>query len=71
MPTPSFILLNRSLRFLLSLVRTQVKLTLLPSNFVVLPAYGGTIFVPCSPLGMLSPGRNFGLPSGHIIFLKD
>jgi hypothetical protein len=71
MPMPGFILLNRSSPFLLYLVWTQVKLTLPPNNFVVLPAFGGIIFAPCSPLDMLSPGRNFRLPSGHIIFLKD
>jgi hypothetical protein len=59
------------LPFLLYLVWTQVKLTLPPSNFVVPPAFSGIIFAPCSPLDMLSPGRNFGLPSGHVIFLKD
>jgi hypothetical protein len=71
MPTPSFVLLKQSSPFLLYLVQTQVKLTSPPSNFVVLPAFGGIIIAPCSPLDMLSPVRNFGLPSEHIIFLKD
>jgi hypothetical protein len=64
---PGFILSNQSSPFLLYLVWTRVKLTLPPSNFVVLPAFGGITFAPCSPLDMLSLGRNFGLPSGHII----
>jgi hypothetical protein len=71
MPTPGFILLNRSSPFSLYHVRTRVKLTSPPSNFVVLPAFGGITFAPCIPLDMLSLGRNFGLPSGHTIFLKD
>jgi hypothetical protein len=28
-------------------------------------------FCAMQPAGHLSLGRNFGLPSGHIIFLKD
>jgi hypothetical protein len=34
---------------------------------VALPAFGGITIAPCSPLDMLSPGRNFELPSGHIL----
>jgi hypothetical protein len=68
---PGFILLNRSSPFLLYLVQTRVKFTLLPSNFVVLLVFGGIIFALCILLDMLSPGRNFGPPSGHIMFLKD
>jgi hypothetical protein len=71
MLTPGSVLLNRSSPFLLYLERTQVKLTSLLKNFVALPAFGGITIVPCNPLAMLSPGRNFGLPSGHTIFLKD
>jgi hypothetical protein len=52
-------------------MRTRVKLTSLLNNFMALPAFGGITIVPCNPLAMLSPGRNFGLPSGHTIFLKD
>jgi hypothetical protein len=41
------------------------------SNFVVLPVFGGVTIVPCNLMAMLSPGKNFGLLLGHIIFLKD
>jgi hypothetical protein len=71
MLTPGFILLNQSSPFLLYLVRTRVKLTSPPNSFVALLAFGGIIIAPCSLLDMLFPGRNFELPSGHIIFLKD
>jgi hypothetical protein len=71
MPTPGSILLNRSLLFLLYLVQTQVKLTSWLNNFVDLPVFGGITIEPCNSMAMLSPGRNFGLPSGHTIFLKN
>jgi hypothetical protein len=70
MPMSGSILLNQSLPFLLYLVRTRVKLTSLLNNFVALPAFGGITFVPCNPLAMLSPGRNFELPSCDIQVLR-
>jgi hypothetical protein len=71
MPMPGFISSNRSLLSLLYHVRTQAKLTSPLSNFVVLPVFGGITIVPCNLMAMLSPGKNFGLLSEHIIFLKD
>jgi hypothetical protein len=68
---PGFIPLNQSSPSLLYHVRTQAKLTSLPSNFVVLPVFGGITIVLCNLMAMLSPGKNFGLLSEHIIFLKD
>jgi hypothetical protein len=32
---------------------------------------GGITIVPCKLMAMLSPRKNFGMPSGHIIYLKD
>jgi hypothetical protein len=68
---PSFIPSNQSSLSLLYHVRTQAKLTSPPSNFVVLPVFGGITIVPCNLMAMLSPRKNLGLLSEHIIFLKD
>jgi hypothetical protein len=42
-----------------------------PNNFAALPAYGGTITMPCSRLVMSSPGMNSGLFLEHITFQRD
>jgi hypothetical protein len=60
-----------SLLFLRFHVWTLARLTLLPNNYVELPVSGGITIVPCKLIAMLSPGKNFGMPSGHIIYLKD
>jgi hypothetical protein len=70
MPMPGFIPWNRGSPFLLYHVRTQVKLTLPLSNFVVPPVFGGITIVPCNLMAMLSPRRNFGMPSAHTIYPK-
>jgi hypothetical protein len=62
--------LNPSLLFLRFHVQTPIRLTLLPNNFVVLPVSGGITIVPCTLMDMLSPGKNFGMLSGHTIYLK-
>jgi hypothetical protein len=71
MPMLGFAPLNPSLPFLRFPVRTPTRLTLLPNNYVVLPVFGGIIIVPCKPMAMLSPGKNFRMLSEHIIYLKD
>jgi hypothetical protein len=48
MPMPGFIPWNRSSLFSLYHVRTRAKLTSPPSNFVVLPVFGGITIVPCN-----------------------
>jgi hypothetical protein len=40
-------------------VRTLIKLSSLPNNYVVLPVFGGIIIVPCKLMSMLSHGKNF------------
>jgi hypothetical protein len=62
--------LNPSLLFLQFHVRTPIRLTLLPNNFVVLPVFGGIIIVPCNRMAMLSPGKSFGMLSGHTIYQR-
>jgi hypothetical protein len=71
MPMLGFAPLNPSLLFLRFHVRTLIKLTSLPNNYVVLPVFGGIIIVPCKLMAMLSPGKNFGMLSEHIIYPKD
>jgi hypothetical protein len=71
MPMLGFAPLNPSLLFLRFHVRILIKLTSLPNNYVVLPVFGGIIIVPCKPMAMLSPGKNFGVLSEHIIYSKD
>jgi hypothetical protein len=63
--------LNLSLLFLQFHVRTLIKLTWLPNNYVVLPVSGGISIVPCKLMAMLSPRKNFGMLSEHIIYPKD
>jgi hypothetical protein len=71
MPMLGFAPLNPTLLFLRFHVRTPVRLTLLPNNFVVLPVSGGITIVPCNLMAMLSPGKSFGMLSGHTIYPKD
>jgi hypothetical protein len=71
MPMLGFAPLNPSLLFLRFHVRTLIKLTSLPINYVVLPVFGGIIIVPCKLMAMSSPGKNFGMLSEHIIYPKD
>jgi hypothetical protein len=63
--------LNLSLLFLRFHVRTPIKLTSPPNNYVVLPVFGRIIIVPCNLMAMLSPGKNFGVLLEHIIYPKD
>jgi hypothetical protein len=44
---------------------------LLLNNYVELLVSGGMTIVPCKLMAMLSPRKNFVMPSGHIIYLKD
>jgi hypothetical protein len=71
MPMLGFTPLNPSLLFLRFHVRTPVRLTSLPNNFVVLLVFGGIIIVPCNLMARLSPGKSFGMLSGHTIYPKD
>jgi hypothetical protein len=70
MPMLGFAPLNPSLLFLRFHVQTPIRLTLLPNNFVVLPVSCGITIVPCNLMAMLSPRKNFGMLSGHTIYLK-
>jgi hypothetical protein len=38
---------------------------------VMLPVFGGIIIVPCKLMAILSPRKNFGVLSEHIIYQKD
>jgi hypothetical protein len=71
MPMLGFAPLNPSLPFLRFPMRTPIRLTLLPNNNVVLPVFDGIIIVPCKLMAMLSPRKNFGMLSEHIIYPKD
>jgi hypothetical protein len=71
MPMLGFAPLNPSFLFLQFPVRIPTRLTLLPNNYVELPVSGGIIIVPCKLMAMLSPGKNFGMLSEHIIYPKD
>jgi hypothetical protein len=62
--------LNPSLLFLQFHVRTLARLTSLPNNYAELPVSGGITIVPCKLMAMLSPGKNSGMLSEHIIYLK-
>jgi hypothetical protein len=71
MPMLGFAPLNPSLLFLRFHVRTLARLTSLPNNYAELPVSGGITIVPCKLMAMLSPGKNFGMISEHIIYPKD
>jgi hypothetical protein len=71
MPMVSFAPLNASLLFLRFHVRTLARLTSLPNNYAELPVSGGITIVPCKLMAILSPGKNFEMLSGHIIYRKD
>jgi hypothetical protein len=70
MPMLGFAPLNLSLLFLRFHVRTLAKLTSLPNNYAELPVSGGITIVSCKLMAMLSLGKNFGMLSEHIIYLK-
>jgi hypothetical protein len=63
--------LNPSSLFLRFHVRTLARLTSLPNNYAELLVFGGITTVPCKPMATLSLGKNFGMLSEHIIYLKD
>jgi hypothetical protein len=63
--------LNPSSLFLRFHVRTLARLTSLPNNYVELLVFGGITTVPCKPMATLSPRKNSGMLSEHIIYLKD
>jgi hypothetical protein len=71
MPMLGFAPLNPSLLFLRFHVQIPIKLTSPPNNYVVLSIFGGIIIVPCKLMAMLSPGKNFGMHSEHIVYPKD
>jgi hypothetical protein len=71
MPMLGFTQLNQSLLFLRFPVWIPTRLTLLPNNYMELLVSGGITIVPCKLMAMLSPGKNFGMLSGHIIYPKD
>jgi hypothetical protein len=71
MPMLGFVPLNPSLHFLRFHVRTLARLTSLPNNYAKLPVSGGITIVPCKLMAMLSPRKNFGMLSEHIIYPKD
>jgi hypothetical protein len=63
--------LNPSSLFLRFHVRTLARLTSLPNNYAELPVSGGITIVPCKLMAVLSPRKSSGMPSVHIIYLKD
>jgi hypothetical protein len=63
--------LNPSSLFLQFHVRTLARLTSLPNNYAELHVSGGITIVPCKLIAMLSPGKNSGMLSEYIIYLKD
>jgi hypothetical protein len=71
MPMLGFAPLNPNLLFLRFHVRTLIKLTSMPNNYVELPVSGGITIVPCKLMAMLSPRKNFGMLLERIIYPKD